>query len=125
MQENRAWERNAQRLVALLVPDQVDDVLIEKGFKIGAPRQTELAQRLLTNGNGLADPLLWLCALRSSFFGRLSLGFGDVQGHCQLVQLPRLQTWGQQAHPDRKSTRLNSSHQCANRLPSFACKKKT
>src|SRR3546814_9550401 len=79
MQENRAWERNAQRLVALLVPDQVDDVLIEKGFKIGAPRQTELAQRLLTNGNGLADPLLWLCALRSSFFGRLSLGFGDVQ----------------------------------------------
>src|SRR3546814_19244040 len=71
MQENRAWERNAQRLVALLVPDQVDDVLIEKGFKIGAPRQTELAQRLLTNGNGLADPLLLPVALTSSFFGRL------------------------------------------------------
>src|SRR3546814_15713164 len=97
MQENRAWERNAQRLVALLVTDQVDDVLIEKGFKIGATRQTELAQRLLTNGNGLADQLLWLCVLRSSFFGRLCLGFGDVHGLCQLVQLPCLQPCGQRA----------------------------
>src|SRR3546814_8400886 len=26
---------------------------------------------------------------------------------------------------DRKSTRLNSSHQCAYRMPSFACKKTT
>src|SRR3546814_3176697 len=25
---------------------------------------------------------------------------------------------------DRKSTRLNSSHSCASRMPSFACKKK-
>src|SRR3546814_6138609 len=89
MQENRAWERNAQRLVALLVPDQVDDVLIEKGFKIGAPRQTELAQRLLTNGNGLADPLLWLCALRSSFFGRLSLGFRSEEHTSELTSLMR------------------------------------
>src|SRR3546814_21190324 len=72
---------------------------------IGAPRQTELAQRLLTIGTGLADPLLWLCALRSSFFGRLSLGFGDVQGHCQLVQLPRLQPWGQRAHPTGRKAR--------------------
>src|SRR3546814_21009439 len=85
--------------------DQVDDVLIEKGFKIGAPRQTELAQRLLTNGNGLADPLLWLCALRSSFFGRLSLGFGDVQRHCQMVPLPRLQPWRQRAHPTVRKDR--------------------
>src|SRR3546814_2362835 len=29
------------------------------------------------------------------------------------------------AEIDRKSTRLNSSHQCASRLPSSACKKNT
>src|SRR3546814_7840720 len=28
------------------------------------------------------------------------------------------------AREDRKSTRLNSSHQCASRMPSSACKKK-
>src|SRR3546814_3546866 len=28
------------------------------------------------------------------------------------------------SHGDRKSTRLNSSHQCASRLPSSACQKK-
>src|SRR3546814_2879915 len=29
-----------------------------------------------------------------------------------------------QGLPDRKSTRLNSSHSCASRMPSSACKKK-
>src|SRR3546814_13069525 len=110
MQENRAWERNAQRLVALLVPDQVDDVLIEKGFKIGAPRQTELAQRLLNNGNRLADPLLSPCAHRSSIFGRLSLGVGDLQGHCQLVQLPHLPPWGTTSLPKGRTEQEIHTH---------------
>src|SRR3546814_1019528 len=32
--------------------------------------------------------------------------------------------WTAGDHADRKSTRLKSSHSCATRMPSFACKKK-
>src|SRR3546814_5905121 len=33
--------------------------------------------------------------------------------------------WGGDDARDRKSTRLNSSHYCAPRMPSFVCKKKS
>src|SRR3546814_2217461 len=41
------------------------------------------------------------------------------QGHMHI-----LARWRGRMHEDRKSTRLNSSHQCAYRMPSSACKKK-
>src|SRR3546814_3776962 len=37
----------------------------------------------------------------------------------------RLEHPGASPAPDRKSTRLNSSHYCASRMPYAACKKKT
>src|SRR3546814_4022947 len=37
---------------------------------------------------------------------------------------PPSRVWVGDDPPDRKSTRLNSSHQCASRMPSSACTKK-
>src|SRR3546814_9874212 len=61
---------------------------------------------------------------------------GGGRGHCQEQRdggdqffhqfLPRLAPWRRGRGPVKawKSTRLNSSHLCASRMPSSACKKK-
>src|SRR3546814_8197974 len=43
----------------------------------------------------------------------------------QSVHAGMLRPHGGDAHPDRKSTRLNSSHSCASRMQSSALKQKT
>src|SRR3546814_2220559 len=50
------------------------------------------------------------------------LGAASVQEAHDLALVAQSATL--EARVDRKSTRLNSSHYCATRMPSFACKKK-
>src|SRR3546814_5037171 len=48
---------------------------------------------------------------------RAALEVGDLVAEAMLVRRRQI---GHRRHEDRKSTRLNSSHYCASRMPSYA-----
>src|SRR3546814_7249769 len=49
-------------------------------------------------------------------------GYGQTETVLLCANRPGMARRGSMGRPDRKSTRLNSRHQCAPRLPSSACK---
>src|SRR3546814_2050628 len=59
---------------------------------------------------------------------RLGDHYGRIRDRAQVLdslEMARQRYPGQRNSLERKSTRLNSSHQCASRMPTSACKKQT
>src|SRR3546814_3378342 len=75
--------------------------------------------------DGVAGAAQQVAQRREGRFIRLVNADDDAAHRRRQITSHHLDIEGRAVHPtDRKSTRLNSSHYCASRMPSSACKKK-
>src|SRR3546814_8451315 len=62
----------------------------------------------------------WVPAIRRHFLAAGGREINSILGDPQALETAVRNMAELAAHPDRKSTRLNSSHYCATRMPSYA-----
>jgi hypothetical protein len=72
VQDHRRWKLDAERLVAVTIQDDVNDVLVEEGASSGRPASS----KDFGFGRSLSDFSIFVSAQRRVFF---SEGVGDLR----------------------------------------------